>query len=205
MSDTHPKIASPDHAIEPLFARRFSPYAYEPKAVEADKLVRCLEAARWSASSYNEQPWIFIVATRDDEAGFAKALSCLVEANQAWAKHAGALIITATAKAFTRNGKPNRVAEHDLGAAATSLALQAAAEGLQAHQMAGVNLTQARQAYNIPDSHDPVTAIAIGYAADPDSAPDADLADRDKGARSRKPLADFVFGDDWGKTSSVVG
>ena len=102
------KRAQPDHPIIDPLANRFSPYAFEPKSVEKDKLLSCLEAARWAASSYNEQPWSFIVAEREDEAEFARLLDCLVDANQAWAKNAGVLMLTVTARQFSRNGKPNR-------------------------------------------------------------------------------------------------
>lgn len=201
MSNTHIKEANPDHPIEAVIARRFSPYAYEPRAVERDKLASCLEAARWAASSFNEQPWSFIIAERDDEAEFSRMLECLMEANQGWAANAGVLMITAVSKNFTRNGKPNRVAEHDLGLAVGNLAVQATAQGLYVHEMAGINLAVARQTYNIPDDCDPVTAIALGYAAAPG---DDDLGERDKAPRSRKPLGEFVFAGAWQKPASLT-
>jgi len=193
------KQAAPDHAILQPIADRFSPYLYEPREVEREKLLTCLEAARWAASSFNEQPWYFILATRDDDDGFKQAIECLLEANQAWAKDAGALLLTVVSTSFTRNGKPNRVAEHDLGLAAGNLSIQATALGLQVHQMGGVNLTRIRQTYNIPDGFDPVTAITIGYPADPSQASeDNTLADRDKAPRTRKALSEFVFAGNWG-------
>lgn len=201
--DNHPKQAKPDHPILQPIADRFSPYLYEPREVERDKLMTCLEAARWAASSFNEQPWRFIVATRDDEAGFKAAIECLMEANQAWAMNAGVLILTAASTSFSRNGKPNRVAEHDLGLAAGNLSIQATALGLQVHQMGGVNLTKVRQTYNIPEGFEPVTALTIGYAADPNLAGDNDLADRDKGERSRKALSEIVFASEWGNAASL--
>jgi nitroreductase len=198
------KIASPDHDILPVLAERYSPYCFEAKAVEPDKLVRCLEAARWSASSYNEQPWRFFLATRDDEAAWSAALECLVEPNRAWATNAGGLIFTATSRTFSRNGKPNRVAEHDIGLAASNLCVQAQALGLHTHQMAGIDMTRCRMTYHIPDGFDPVTAIAIGYAADPDSFSDEELAQRDKGPRSRKPLNEIVFGSRFGEAHPII-
>ncbi len=187
--------AQPDHPVLDVIARRWSPYAFTPRTVEREKLLRCFEAARWAASSYNEQPWSFLVAFREQEAEFAKMLECLVEANQQWAKNVGVLILTVTRSRFQKNEKPNRVALHDLGAAAAHFALQAAELGLQAHQMAGVQLDKVRTTYGIPDSYDPQTAIALGY---PDPRPgDTEWAQRDVGTRQRKPLEQQVFCGTW--------
>ena len=206
MSYTNPaKLAETDHPILPVLAERYSPYAFEPRPVETDKLLSCLEAARWAASSYNEQPWRFILAVREDAASFDTMVQCLVEANQAWAMNAGALIITVTRRTFSKNDKPNRVAEHDIGLAAGNLCVQAQSLGLHVHQMAGIDMTKCRLTYKIPDGYDPVTAIAIGYAADPAGfAGDEQLAERDKGARARMPLNEWVFGQQFGQANALV-
>jgi len=204
MSSDPIKIAKADHPILPAIAARFSPYVFEARSVEKAKLLTCLEAARWAASSFNEQPWSFILALREDKAEFAKALACLGEPNQVWAKDAGALILTVISKTFSRNGTPNRVAEHDLGQAAANMAIQAAQEGLQIHQMAGVNLTSVRQGYAIPATHEPMTAIAVGYAADPAKAAGTDLGSRDAAARGRKPLSEWVFTGGWKQPAKEV-
>lgn len=199
------KRANPDHHILDLLAERYSPYAYEPRPVEPDKLLACLEAARWAASSFNEQPWSFIVAGREDEAEFNRLVQCLAEPNQPWAASAGVLMLTVVCKTFTRNGKPNRVAEHDVGLAVGNLSAQATSLGLSVHEMAGVNLAAARQTYAIPDTHEPFTALALGYAAAPDQAANDDLADRDRSPRARKPLSEIVFAGAWGQTAPQVG
>ena len=116
------KRALPDHPVHDLIADRWSPYIFERREVEREKLLSCLEAARWAASSFNEQPWSFIVAERTDEEEFNRMLSCLMEANQAWAANAGVLLLTVVSKSFSRNNKPNRVAQHDLGLAVGNLA-----------------------------------------------------------------------------------
>lgn len=193
------KTARPDHPILPLLAERYSPYAFDPRPVESDKLLSCLEAARWAPSSYNEQPWTFLVARRENAAEFQRMLECLVDSNQVWARNAGALLITVASRSFSRNGSPNRVAEHDIGLAAANFTIQAAALGLHVHQMAGLHLGKARVAYAIPEGHDPLTAIAVGYASPPELAPTPQLADRDRAARARKPLSQFVFEGGWGK------
>lgn len=194
----HIKKAQTEFPVLSPIPTRFSPYVFDGRPVEREKLMSCFEAARWAASSYNEQPWIFIVATREDSSEFAKMLDCLVEQNQVWAKNAGAIIATAVSKVFSRNGKPNRVAEHDLGQAAAHFSLQATVLGLQTHQMAGINPSRMRQAFLIPDSHEPLTAMAIGYVG-VGSESDKELASRDAAPRSRKPFSEFVFQGQWGR------
>ncbi|MCO8121948.1 nitroreductase family protein [Stieleria sp. TO1_6] len=182
--------------------QRWSPYRFDSRGVEPEKLASCFEAASWAASSFNEQPWRFMIAMRDDQAEFDRALGCLMEANQAWARHAGAIILTAFRTKFSRNENPNRVALHDLGQAAAHLALQATTLGLQVHQMAGVNLSQIRTEYQLPDEFEPATAIAIGYpqTAKPETESEKELAARESSARKRRPLSDLVFHGQWGSS-----
>jgi nitroreductase len=195
-----------EHPILPCIADRWSPYRFEPREVEEGKLLRCLEAARWAASSFNDQPWHWIVARRQDSEDFQSMLSCLLEANQAWAANAGVLMLTAIRKKFAYNGKPNRVALHDLGQAACQLSLEATECGLQAHQMAGVNLSRVRQQYAIPDDYEPQTAIAIGYASvdPPETDQEKALHLRESGPRQRRSLTDQVFSGTWGDTARFV-
>lgn len=204
MTTRHPKHAATDFPILEPMAARWSPYAYDPtRAVEPEKLRICLEAARWAASSYNEQPWTFLLARREDKAAFDTMLACLTEPNQAWAKNASVLMLTVVCRTFKLNGKPNRVAEHDIGLAAGNLVVQAAALGLDAHQMAGVNLAAARQTYSIPEGYEPFTAIALGYAAAPESIDDLKLRERETAPRTRKPLNEIVFAGTWGKAAQL--
>ena len=109
------KHAKPDHPINELLANRWSPYGFSDRSVKRQDLQSLFEAVRWSASSYNEQPWRYIVATRDDPEQFARVLACLVEPNQAWAGAAAVLAIGCVSLNFTHSGKPNSVAVHDLG------------------------------------------------------------------------------------------
>ena len=124
-----PKQAGPDHPIHDLLARRWSPYGFADRPVPAADLRSLFEAARWAASSYNEQPWTYIVATKEDPEEFARLLSCLVEGNQAWAQAAPVLALGCTSLVFKKNGKPNAAAIHDLGLAAGNLCAEATARG----------------------------------------------------------------------------
>lgn len=197
------KQATPDHPVHDLVARRWSPYAFADRPVADADLKSLFEAARWAPSSYNEQPWRYVVATKADQAGYDRLLSCLVEANQAWAKVAPVLALGCSTLFFARNGKSNAAAVHDLGIASATLTMEATARGLSVHQMIGILPDKARELYRIPDGVQPLTGLAIGYAADPAGASEK-LRERDLAPRSRKRLDEFVFGGDWGVASSVI-
>lgn len=197
------KQATPDHPIHELVARRWSPYAFAERAVSDDDLRSIFEAARWSASSYNEQPWRYIVATKANPAEFEKLHSCLVEGNQPWTKNAPVLALGCTVLNFALNGKPNAAAVHDLGLASATLTFEATARGLFVHQMIGILPDKARETYQIPEGIQPVTGLAIGYLAEPDVLPEQYRA-RDLAARPRKKLAEFVFGGKWAAPAEIA-
>ncbi len=197
------KPANANHPILDVIKRRWSPRAFSDRPVEDQKLRTILEAFRWSESSYNEQPWALVVAKKVDEKAFGKALGCLAEANQAWAKNAPVLILTAVCEDFSRNGKPNRVAEHDLGLAMSKLALQATAMGLFVHQMAGIDQDKARETYGIPDGWHAMTACAMGYAGDIGQLPE-NFRESEQAERTRKALSEFVFDGQWDQAHPVV-
>src|SRR5262245_14455354 len=119
------KQATPNQPIHELLARRWSPYAFADRAVSVEDLRSLFEAARWAASSYNEQPWRYIVATKANRPEFERLLSCLVEGNQAWAKAAPALALGCTSLRFALNNQPNAAAVHDLGLASANLTVEA--------------------------------------------------------------------------------
>ena len=197
------KKASTDYPIHELLAERWSPYGFEDRPVAQADLRSLFEAARWAASSYNEQPWNFFVATKENPEEFARLLSCLVEANQEWAKAAPVLVLGVVSLKFSRNNKDNRAAVHDLGLAAGNLVVEATARGLCVHQMIGILPDKAREVYQIPEHNEAWTAMAIGYKADPAKLPDA-LKERDLTPRQRKPLSQFVFTGKWGQPSPLV-
>lgn len=186
------------HPIDDLLARRWSPRAFADRPVERDKLLSLLEAARWAPSSNNEQPWHFIVATKDEAQEFDRLLACLVEKNQSWAKGAPVLMMSVASTVFSRNSKPNRHALHDVGMAIADLTVQATGLGIYVHQMAGFSVDKARAVYSIPDAFEPVAAIALGYLGDPTTLPE-DLQQREHVLSSRKPIDEFVFSGAWGR------
>jgi len=192
-----------DYPVQDLIATRWSPYSFADRSVSDEDLRSLFEAARWAASSYNEQPWSYIIAKKEDASEFERLLSCLVETNQLWAKSASALALGISSLNFARNNKPNRAAVHDLGLAAGNLVLEATSRGLSVHQMIGILPDKAREVYSIPEGCEPMTAIAIGYAGDPNDLPE-DLRTRDAARRPRKPLKEFIFGGKWGAPSNLL-
>jgi nitroreductase len=197
------KQAALDHPIHELIARRWSPYAFAERSVSADDLQSLFEAARWAPSSYNEQPWRYIVAAKENRAEFERLLSCLVEGNQPWAKSAPVLALGCTALNFALNGKPNAAAVHDLGLASATLCVEATVRGLSVHQMIGILPDKARQLYRLPDDVQPLTGLAIGYVGSPDALPEA-YRKRDLSPRQRKPLSEFVFAGQWGTVADFA-
>lgn len=197
------KVAPAEVSIHDLIARRWSPRAFADRPVSAATLRQLFEAARWAASSYNDQPWYYLVATQEHPGEFQKMLACLVEFNQAWAKAAPVLAISVARAKFHHDGSPNHHALHDVGAASALLALQATALGLAVHQMAGFDAGKARETYHLPADYQPVAAMAIGYPGDPAALPEK-LRERETAPRTRKPVSEFVFTGDWGHQAAFV-
>ena len=197
------KKAVTDFPIQHALADRWSPYGFEDRAVAEADLCSLFEAARWAASSYNEQPWNYIVATKENPKEFDQLLGCLVEANQAWAKAAPVLALGVVSLRFAKNGKDNRAAVHDLGLASGNLVMEATTRGLSVHQMIGILPDKAREVYQIPEHFEAWTALAIGYNANPNTMPAA-LKERDMAPRQRRPLRDFVFAGHWKTAAPIV-
>jgi nitroreductase len=202
MSTTPPEAIdklkhAPDVAgVEDLIRRRWSPRAYADKDVPAAELKRLFEAARWAASSSNEQPWRFLVGRRGDQT-YEKIFNALVEFNQGWAKSAPVLVLSVAKKTFTGKDQPNAYGLHDTGAATAHLALQATADGLHAHSMAGFDREQMRASFGIPSDYEIGSVTAIGYFGDPASLPER-MQKTEVAPRQRKPLDEFVFSE-WEK------
>lgn len=178
-----------DHPILDLFLKRWSPRAMTGEAVSDDDLNRLFEAARWAPSTYNEQEWRFLYATQGSEE-WPLFLGLLAEANQAWCKHAGALIVGLSGKVFSRNGKPNPVHTLDCGLAVENLLLQGASMGLVCHGMAGFDRGKTRVALEVPDEYEVEVMVAVGYPGDIEKLPE-DYQDMDRSPSGRKPLKEI--------------
>lgn len=196
-----PEAIQSDRPIHELITKRWSPYVFSDRPVSAADLRSLFEAARWAPSSYNEQPWCYIVATKENPEEFERVLSCLASGNQTWAKAAPVLALGCTRLQFA-NGQPNPCAFHDLGLASENICLEATARGICVHQMAGILPDRARELFQIPDDAQAFTGIAIGYPGD--ASPLPQIAQRDQARRGRKPVGEFLFTGKWKTTSAVA-
>jgi nitroreductase len=195
-SHKHAQVAG----VEDLIRRRWSPRAFADKEVSSAVLKSLFEAARWAASSFNEQPWRFLVGRRGDET-YKKIFNALVEFNQSWVKSAPVLVLSVAKKTFTEKGTPNRFGLHDTGAANAHFALQATANGLHTHSMAGFDHEQVRSSFAIPADYEIGAVTAIGYLGHPASLPDH-MRKMEESPRQRKPLEAFVFSE-WEKPAQL--
>jgi nitroreductase len=188
------KTATTDYPIVAHIAERWSFRAFEDRPIAEDELMSLFEAARWAASAYNAQPWRFVYAHRGDP-DFDTLVSCLIEFNASWARHASVLLI-ASAKSHYDDGKPNGHAAHDLGQAMAMLSIEATARGMHMHQMAGFDPEKARDLLAVPDGFVPTTAAALGYLGDPASLDDR-LRQREEAPRERMPVSAIAFKGRW--------
>jgi len=185
--------------IEGAIRERWSPVHFTDRPPTAGEIEALFEAARWAPSSMNEQPWRFLHATRESPEAFDRFLSCLMEDNAAWARHAGMLVLAAARTTFSRSGRENRHAWHDTGMAVENLLIQAAAMGLQGHPMAGFSRSRAIELFGIPGEFDPVVMVALGRPGEPGEGQGS--GGRSKEDRRRRPIDELVFTDRWGEPS----
>lgn len=188
--------------VLPVLHRRWSARSFSEREVSRADLAKVFEAARWAASSSNEQPWRFLVGTHNSIT-HKKIASILVGFNKEWAPRAPVLVLGVVNIWFAQSGKPNTYALYDLGAAASYLTLQAAELGMVTHQMAGYDHEAARQILNIPESYALGTVIALGYQGDPAALTNEQLIARESAPRERKPLSELVFSV-WGESADVA-
>jgi nitroreductase len=180
--------------IHELLAKRTSPHVFDSRPVSKEDLLALFEAARWSASAGNEQPWSYIVATRDEPNEYERMLSCVAEVNLPWASLAPVLIIGCVRLHLGHGGGPYPTAEHDLGLASANLVFEATARGLGVHQMTRIDRDEIRRLYGVPEGIGIVSALAIGYA--PEDGP-ASTEAWPPAHRIRKPVKSFVFTGAW--------
>jgi nitroreductase len=196
------KQAITSSPINNLSAGRWSPRAFLDKPVEPEKLIGMFEAARWSPSGGNEQPWSFIVGVNRDET-WQKIFKCLNEGNQEWNKHVPLLIIAVGNKISSWDGNISPVFQYDTGQAVAHMSLEAMNQGIYVHQMGGFSGDKACELFGIPDTHEPLTVISGGYIGEPDSLSEK-LKQRELQPRSRKELSQFVFSGKFGESSPII-
>lgn len=183
--------------VLPIFHQRWSARSFADRDVSKDDLRRVFEAARWAASSSNEQPWRYVVGTRGTNT-HRKLYDSLVGFNQQWAGKAPVLILGLAKARMTHGDRPNGYAMYDLGAASSCLTLEAAALGMTTHQMGGYDRMKTKTLLEIPEGYEFGAVIALGYRDEPAQLPNDELIQREIAPRERKPLNEFVFAE-WEK------
>ncbi len=194
MQHTSKTVQTPLPLLDAI-KQRWSPVAFSGKPIEQEKIMTIFEAARWAPSSFNEQPWRYIYATKDDQEG-RRALESLLSEGNSWAKNAYLLLISFAKKTFVKNGKENRHAMHDVGCATGYIALQLPTLGLAGHQMAGFAFEKANGILGVPDDFIPGSMMAVGYPGDIEELP-PDLQARQESPRTRRDAGDFAFRGKW--------
>lgn len=187
-----PTLDSETFILNPLIKNRRSKRAYRTDRLSDAQIELLFEAARWAPSANNEQPWSYVYATKEQPELWTKIFDTLNDTNKVWAEHAPLLIVSMVRKNFERTGMPNGSARYDLGAANALLSIQAESMGLNVHQMGGYNKQKAIGNLNIPETHEPVVVIAIGYPGNPEILPEH-LKVREISPRQRSVVDTFVM------------
>ena len=183
-----------------IIQERWSPYSFSPSPVEDFKLKAMFEAAGFAPSCNNEQPWLFVITTRDDEKVFDDYIGFMNDGNKIWAKNAYAIVISMARIKFAHSGKPNRWAFHDTGMAVSNLLLQALALDVYVHQMGGYSVEKVKDYFKLGDDIEPVAMMAVGYLGDGSSLT-PELLKRDEVRRPRKSITEFVYKNSLNRTA----
>ncbi|TQL47089.1 nitroreductase [Homoserinimonas aerilata] len=196
MSITIPsRTAQTSAPIVEVLAERWSPRSFDTTVeVTQEQLTSALEAARWSPSAGNTQPWRFVVARRGTPE-HATIVENLMGFNQVWAASAPVLIVN-IAVTQDAEGKPMRFAEYDLGQAAAHLSVQAHHDGLHVHQMGGILVDGLRAAFGLDETLRPLSVTALGVLGGPELLTNEVLREREVQPRSRRPLDELIIGRD---------
>lgn len=183
----NPKIPTTQFPVNDIIRHRWSARSFSETRVTPEDLNTLMEAATWASSSMNEQPWHYLYAFRG-ELAFEKMHGCLLTGNQPWAINGGAMLISLAKRHFDRNGQINRHAMHDVGAANTTLLLQAASMGILGHMMGGFDYQKTLEVFDLdPDQWEIACFIVVGYPDAPERLEEP-FKTREMTARSRKAI-----------------
>ncbi len=195
------KKAKTTYPIHDLLEKRWSPRAFHSKNIEKEKLQSLFAAARWSPSSYNQQPWRFIVGQKG-EATYDKIMDSLVEFNQNWAISAPVLVVTLGRKFNNNSENNNLVYQYDAGQAVAHMTVEATNQGLYMHQMGGFDPKKIIKHFDVPIQYKPLTVLALGYIGSSEQLEGA-LQQAEKAERNRFAFDDFIFSERFGEKSGL--
>src|SRR5690242_17875945 len=168
--------------LHPLLAARWSPTEFDPSDVvtpeEAESL---LEAARWSPSAGNSQPWAFIVGRRG-EPDHERLVRYLTKRSERWASTAGVLIANLSHRFVEETDwEYSEFSLYDLGQAVAHMSFQAQSMGLQVRQFRAFDREGLTAEFEVPSHWEVTTMSAIGRVPvtdDRDSSELGSSADR---------------------------
>lgn len=192
---TNPLSLKEKNLLE-LLESRWSPRSFSDEKIPTETIVKVFDAGRTIMSSFNEQPWRVIFASKDD-AHYEKLFDCLGEFNQKWVKTAPCLGVVLGKKHFTKKDKPNRHRFYDSGAFMAVSTLRATSLDLFVHQMAGFSPEKVTEKLKVPEEFEPLTMFVMGNIAPPEQLPE-DLQKQEHKKSDRKDVDDFLFGNQWG-------
>ena len=186
----HIKTANTKTNVHDLIKKRWSARSFSPKQLSEDDVQTILEAGTWAASSMNEQPWKYLYAMNGTK-GFDRMHSCLMTGNQPWSKNGSVLMISLAKKNFEYKGRINRHAMHDMGAANSTLLLQAADMDVYGHMIGGFDMQKTLEEFNIDSEKWEIACfIVLGYLDDAEKLNEPFLS-REKKARTRRSVSEI--------------
>lgn len=190
------KQAPSVEGVLPLFLNRWSPRSYSDREVSDADLAKIFEAARWTSSAMNEQPWRFLVTRRGSES-YKKVFEAFLPKGKLWVGSAPVMVLLTTKTKYSYKDETNKFALYDLGGAATAFCLQAAQLGLSTRQAACFDTDAMRAAFQIPANYLPFTVIMLGYQGEPESIEDENYCSQEQSPRKRKAMSEIVWADEW--------
>ncbi|MGE5700302.1 MAG: thioesterase family protein [Deltaproteobacteria bacterium] len=173
-----------------LIAARRSLRAFADRPVEPGKIERMLDAARWSPSSANRQPWRFVVVEKGDSR--RPLLEGALDPGNSWAKRAPVLIVSGARREDGSVVESREYYLHDTGLATMSLLYRGADQGLLVHPMAGWKEGPLKAALSMPDDFRPIAVVAVGYPGRREDL-DEETRKKDERPRVRKETGEIAF------------
>lgn len=178
-----------EYEVLDLIRERWSPKAFSNEKVEMDEIMALLEAATMAPSCYNEQPWRFVVFHEDDQVERVKTF--LSDKNKLWNGPVRSYVLFLHTESFAYNGKENKWAGFDTGAAWAMLSLEAQRRGIVTHAMAGFARQALKQHLEIHEDLNPIALVAIGKRGKTEDL-DPSLREGEQ-LRPRKPVDEMVL------------
>ncbi len=179
--------------VETAIRARRAYRSLDPVAI-GDETVRALaDAARLSASCFNNQPWRYVFVR--DRAVLERLHGALAEGN-AWARAASMIVAVASRADLDCRIRDREYYLFDTGMATALLILRATELGLVAHPIAGFSPRVAREVLGIPDDMNVITLVIVGKRA---GAIGPLLSEQQAAAEATRPerhaVGDFAFMD----------